>query len=75
MRKLIFTILLGLGAYSLARAEIRVAREEASANESKVHQLSQDLEKLRALGLGRARAYSWDETAQKTLAAYREAAA
>jgi TolA-binding protein len=45
---LIFTILLGLGAYSLARAEIRVAREEASANESKVHQLSQDLEKLRA---------------------------
>jgi TolA-binding protein len=45
---LIFTILLGLGAFSLARAEIRVAREEASANESKVHQLSQDLEKLRA---------------------------
>src|SRR5437870_11763504 len=44
----IFTVLLGLGAYSLARAEIRVAREEASANESKVHQLSQDLEKLRA---------------------------
>jgi len=45
---LIFTILLGLGAYSLARAEIRVAREEAVANESKVHQLSQDLDKLRA---------------------------
>jgi len=44
----IFTVLLGLGAYSLARAEIRVAREEASANEAKVHQLSQDLEKLRA---------------------------
>jgi TolA-binding protein len=44
---LIFTILLGLGAFSLARAEIRVAREEASANESKVNQLSQDLEKLR----------------------------
>jgi glycosyltransferase involved in cell wall biosynthesis len=30
---------------------------------------------LRARGLERARVYSWDETAQKTLAAYREAAA
>jgi glycosyltransferase involved in cell wall biosynthesis len=30
---------------------------------------------LRARGLERARAFSWDETAQKTLAAYREAAA
>ncbi|MFL5250601.1 MAG: tetratricopeptide repeat protein [Myxococcales bacterium] len=44
----IFTVLIGLGAFSLSRAEIRVAREEASANESKVHQLTQDLEKLRA---------------------------
>src|SRR5438874_11104633 len=40
---LIFTILLGLGAYSLARAEIRVAREEAVANEAKVHQPSPHL--------------------------------
>lgn len=45
---IIFTVLIGLGAFSLSRAEIRVAREEASANESKVHQLTQDLEKLRA---------------------------
>jgi glycosyltransferase involved in cell wall biosynthesis len=30
---------------------------------------------LRALGVERARAYSWDETARLTLAAYREAAA
>ena len=44
----IFTVLIGLGAFSLSRAEIRVAREEASANEAKVHQLTQDVEKLRA---------------------------
>ena len=31
-------------------------------------------DELRALGLARARAYSWDETARLTLAAYREAA-
>ena len=37
---IIFTVLIGLGAFSLSRAEIRVAREEASANESKVHQLT-----------------------------------
>ena len=30
---------------------------------------------LRALGLERARAYSWEETARRTVAAYREAAA
>src|ERR1043166_682175 len=45
---IICPVLIGLGAFSLSRAEIRVAREEASANESKVHQLTQDLEKLRA---------------------------
>jgi len=32
-------------------------------------------DELRALGLARARAYSWDETARLTLAAYRAAAA
>src|SRR4051794_14203938 len=31
----IFTVLIGLGAFSLSRAEIRVAREEANNNESK----------------------------------------
>jgi glycosyltransferase involved in cell wall biosynthesis len=31
-------------------------------------------DELRALGLERARSYSWDETARLTLAAYREAA-
>jgi glycosyltransferase involved in cell wall biosynthesis len=32
-------------------------------------------DELRALGLERARAFSWDETARLTVAAYREAAA
>jgi glycosyltransferase involved in cell wall biosynthesis len=32
-------------------------------------------DELRVLGLERARAYSWDETARLTVAAYREAAA
>jgi glycosyltransferase involved in cell wall biosynthesis len=32
-------------------------------------------EELGSLGLERARAYSWDETARRTVAAYREAAA
>jgi glycosyltransferase involved in cell wall biosynthesis len=31
-----------------------------------------DRERLRAAGLERARRYSWDETASRTLAVYRE---
>jgi tetratricopeptide (TPR) repeat protein len=45
----LFATIAVIGAFSFARSEIRGAREEAVANDAKVKQLTQDLDKLRAV--------------------------
>jgi tetratricopeptide (TPR) repeat protein len=45
----LFATIAVIGAFSFARSEIRGAREEAVANDARVKQLTQDLDKLRAV--------------------------
>jgi TolA-binding protein len=48
-----FALLAGVGAVAYARAEVRTAREDAQANESRAKSLQQDAEKIKSGDQGR----------------------